>query len=96
MKMIKEEKVVIQKASIEDNENEGLMALLGQKVILFCANYIYSGKLIGVNRSCIKLEDAHIVFETGAFTDSKYKDAQKIAAEHYIQTSAIESFGVGK
>lgn len=28
---------------------EGLEALMGKKVTLFCANYFYSGKLVGVN-----------------------------------------------
>ena len=74
-------------------ENEGLNSLLGEYVLIFCFNYFYYGKLIGVNDSCIKLEDVYQVFETGAFNDSKFKDAQKFATEWYIQNSAIESYG---
>ena len=73
--------------------NEGLIALLNQEVLIFCFNYFYYGKLAGVNNTCIKLENVYQVFETGAFSDSKFKDAQKLASEWYIQLSAIESFG---
>jgi len=76
---------------------EGLESLLGKKVLLFCANYLYTGKLIGVNATCIKLQDASIVYETGPFTDKMYKDVQPLhVKEWYVQTSAIESFGEGK
>lgn len=79
-----------------DAKNEGLESLLGKKVILFCANYFYTGVLVGVNKTCVKLDDAAIVYETGPFTDSKYKDEQKIGGSHYVRVSAIESFGLGK
>jgi hypothetical protein len=76
---------------------EGLESLIGKKVTLFCANYFYTGKLIGVNQTCIKLADAAIVYETGPFTDKNYKDEQPLhSKEFYIQLSAIESFGVLK
>lgn len=76
---------------------EGFEALIGKKVALFCANYFYTGKLVGVNTTCVKLENAAIVYETGAFTDKNYKDEQPLGAkEFYVQTVAIESFGVLK
>lgn len=75
-------------------EGEGLLALLEQNITVFCGIYIYTGKLVGVNETCIKLEKASIVYETGAFTDSKFKDAQSLPNDWYIQLSAIESFGV--
>ena len=37
------------KKLITDVENEGLIKLMGQRVLLMCANYFYAGKLIGVN-----------------------------------------------
>jgi hypothetical protein len=84
------------KKLIED-ENEGLLALIGETVTLFCLNYIYAGKLVGVNQTCVKLENAHIVYETGAFNDKKFKDAQKLPqSELYVQVGAIESFGILK
>ena len=96
MKVFKEKKVVVQDAVVEEVEDEGLMSLLGEGVVLFCANFIYAGRLIGVNKTCVKLENAHIVFETGDFGAKQYKDAQRIGDEHYITTNAVESFGKGK
>lgn len=83
-------KVVTQ---ITEIEREGLLALIGKKVLVMCMNYFYTGELVGVNDTCIKLKDCHQVLETGAHTDSKFKDAQWIGDNWYIQTSAIESFG---
>lgn len=77
---------------VTEVEGEGLTALLGEKVILFCLNYIYTGKLVGVNASCVLLNDAAIVYETGAFNQTKFKDAQKLTHPHYVQTFSIESF----
>jgi hypothetical protein len=96
MKVLTEEKIIKVDQKIESVENEGLMALIGKTVTFFCANYIYAGKLVGVNQSCVKLENAHLVFETGSFSDSKFKDAQKLNKEFYLQIAAIESFGVLK
>ena len=84
------------KKIITEVEGEGLVALLGERVTLFCMNYIYTGKLAGVNETCVLLEDASIVYETGAFTEAKWKDAQSLPNKWYVQTSAIESFGVLK
>jgi hypothetical protein len=76
---------------------EGLDSLLGQNVLIFCLNYIYTGKLTGVNDSCILLEQPSIVYETGPWSDAKYKDVQRLHCDKwYVQRSAIESFGVGK
>jgi hypothetical protein len=77
-------------------QNEGLEALIGQTVTLFCLNYIYTGKLIGVNSSFVKLQDAAIVYETGAFDTKEWKDAQKLPHDWYVQTAAVESFGILK
>lgn len=82
--------------SVTEVEGEGLEGLLGERVTLFCLNYIYTGKLTGVNKSCVLLTDASIVYETGAFTDKSWKDAQKLPNDLYVQTGAIESFGIVK
>ena len=82
------------KMIVENNAAEGLEALLGEQVVLMCACYIYSGKLVGVNALDIKLEDASIVYETGAWLDAKWKDAQKLPTKfYYVRTSMIESYG---
>jgi hydroxyacyl-ACP dehydratase HTD2-like protein with hotdog domain len=71
---------------------EGLVALLGQRVTLFCLNYIYTGKLAGVNETCCILEDAAIVYETGAFSDPKWKDVQALPHPVYVMLRCVESF----
>jgi hypothetical protein len=89
MKRIKIEEV--------DSKTEGLDSLLGEKVMLFCANYIYAGVLSGVNDKFVKLDEACIVYETGAFTNATYKDAQSLGKDpHFVQTAFIESYRKGK
>jgi hypothetical protein len=78
---------------VTEVEGEGLEALLDKNVLIFCMSYIYTGKLIGVNKTCVLLEDARIVYETGSFDSNNFTDAQKLPYQHYIQTSSIESFG---
>jgi len=85
------------KKVIFEELNEGLESLLGEKVLLLCANYFYVGVLEGVNESCILLKDPAIVYETGPWTDKQYKDVQKLHVDKfYVQRSAIESFGISK
>ena len=79
--------------TVEEVEGEGLLALIGKNVLLFCLNYIYTGKLAGVNDTCVMLEEPRIVYETGSFVDKTFKDAQKLPAVLYVNTAAIESFG---
>jgi len=80
--------------TVTEVEGEGLQALLGQRVMIFCLNYIYAGTLEGVNTHDILLseKDAAIVYETGVFTDKSFSDAQKIGHPLYIRISAIESY----
>jgi hypothetical protein len=78
---------------ITEIEKEGLLALIGKKVLVLCMNYFYTGELVGVNDTCIKLKNCHQVMETGSHKDAHFKDAQWIGENWYIQTSAIESFG---
>ena len=86
-----------QVVTVTEVEGEGLEALLNQNVLLFGMNYIYAGKLVGVNDKFVKLENAQIVYETGAFTTKGYTDAQNLPGDAwYVQTSAIESYGLGK
>jgi len=80
--------------NIVEETGEGLVKLMGERVTLFCMNYIYEGKLIGVNTQDILLEDAGIVYETGSFSDSKFKDRQAVAKLMYVRTGAIESYAV--
>lgn len=81
------------KKLVQEIEGEGLEKLLGETVTLFCLNYFYNGKLIGVNESCVLLQDPKIIYETGVFSDKAWKDAQSMDIEElYVQKAAIESF----
>ena len=79
---------------VTEVEGEGLMKLLGQNVALFCLNYIYAGKLVGVNDDCVLLEGAHIVYETGKLADKAWQDAQPLPGPWYVAIGAIESYGL--
>lgn len=82
--------------NVTEVEGEGLLALLGERVTLFCLNYIYTGNLVGVNDTCVLLENAGIVYETGPLGDKDWKDCQSLPGPWYVQMSAIESFGLLK
>lgn len=82
------------KKIVTEVEGEGLMKLLGSNVCLCCLNYIYAGKLVGVNNDCVLLEDAQIVYETGPWGEKKWKDAQALPGPWYVAIGAIESYGL--
>jgi hypothetical protein len=85
------------KRIIESEEQSGLEALLGENVLLMCANYFYAGKLTGVNTDSVELTDPSIVYETGPWSDKTYKDVQKLHTKKwYVKIAAIESFGPSK
>ena len=81
------------KVIVEERNGEGLEAFLGKTITLFCGVYIYTGKVVGVNTTCIKLQDAKVVYETGGFDTKTWKDAQALPNEWYVSTQSIESFG---
>ena len=78
---------------VEEVSGEGLEKLLGERVTLFALNYIYTGKLMGVNASCVLLEYASIVYETGELNTKTWKDSQALPGAWYVQIGSIESFG---
>lgn len=81
---------------IVEVSDEGLEGLMGETVTLFCMNYFYTGKLVGVNESCVKLSKPSIVYDTGEWSAKDWADAQKLPGSIYVQTSSIEAFGVMK
>ena len=81
---------------IVEVSDEGLEGLLGETVTLLCINYFYTGRLVGVNDSCVKLEGPKIVYETGEWSSKSWKDAQALPGDIYVQVAAIEAFGVLK
>jgi len=77
--------------------DEGMEGLMGEVVTLLCMNYFYTGKLTGVNDSCVQLTNPSIVYETGSWADKDWSDAQSLPCEVlYVNTAAIESYGVLK
>lgn len=81
---------------VEEVEGEGLVGLMCQTVTLFCSAYIYTGKLVGVNDTFVKLEKAKIVYDTGALNTKTWSDAQELPGDWYVQLSSVESFGILK
>ena len=76
---------------------EGLESLLGEKFYCACLNYSYAGVLVGVNDVELKLSGASIVYETGEWNASKWKDAQALPTEFaYVRLDKIESYFVDK
>ena len=85
------------KRIVDDDNASGLEALLGEKVLLICANYFYSGKLTGVNKTFVELEDAGIVYETGSWAEKGYTNLEKFHTKKwFVETSFIESYGLSK
>ncbi len=84
------------KKLIDEVENEGLISLMGERVTFFGLNYIYTGKLVGVNETCVKLENAAIVYETGGFKEPSWKDAQELPHPVYVLLRCVESYMVLK
>ena len=82
--------------NVQEVEGEGLEALMGERVTLFCINYFYTGKLIGVNTDFVLLTDCGIIYETGPFTDKDWTDYQKLPHDIYVRIPMIESFGIVK
>ena len=81
------------KRLVEEVSGEGLEGLIGKTVALWCLNYIYWGKLVGVNNTDVKLENAKVVYETGSLLDANWKLSESLPGPHYIRVSAIESYG---
>lgn len=82
--------------TVQEVEKEGLEGLLGQRVTVWCMNYIYTGDLIGINTDCILLENAGIVYETGPLGTKDWQDMQPLPKPCYIMKRCIESFMVLK
>lgn len=82
--------------NVVETEENGFEELFGQEVTFFCMNYIYAGKLVGVNATHAQIESPKIVYETGDFKTDSWKDAQSLPSSLNIMLSSIEAFGVVK
>lgn len=70
-----------------------MKSLLGKYVVVWCLNYIYSGKLVEESEHEIKLDEAVVVYETGELGAKKFKDAQALPNSWYVRVNTIESYG---
>lgn len=79
-----------------ETEVDGLEKLLGEYVELYCLNYIYCGRLIGVNTEDVCLAECQIVYETGKLSDhSNYKFSESFnQEERFVMRASIESYGL--
>jgi hypothetical protein len=79
--------------NVVEVENEGLMSFMGERIFIVAQSYFYEGVLSGVNNTCVLLEDAYFVLESGDFTKNTITNAEKICnGKLYVQCSSIESF----
>jgi len=74
----------------------GLNSLVGQRITLFCMNYIYTGKLVELDENQVRLDDAGIVYDTGPLLDKKWTDMQDLPHPVYIRMNSVESYMVLK
>lgn len=77
-------------------KNIGLKEFLNKRVTIFGAVYIYTGDLVQIDDSYAKLENAAIVYETGAFNEKNWLDAQALPHPVYVRLSNIESIMILK
>lgn len=87
---------IIMKVLCKEVQDEGLISLLGQRVTFWCVDFIWTGKLVGVNDDCVKLEDCGIVFETGDFNNKTWARYEKLPKEFYLMKAGIVGFGLVK
>ena len=85
-------------ASLVEVPNSGLVSLIDKTITVYCSAYIYSGKLVGVNDTCIELSGTKIVYDTGSFSNKDWATAEKFPGDGqwFVQNSSIESFGILK
>jgi len=74
----------------------GVARYIGQPIILKCMNYFYYGTVVEVDAFCAVIEDCYAVFETGAFDDPNFKDAQRVGDRFNVALQSIEAFGPSK
>ena len=79
-----------------DTDDGGFEAVIGEKIVLFCGVYIYTGKLIGVNDDHVELGDPKLVYETGELSSGQWKDAQTLPSPWRVMKHGIESWGGSK
>jgi hypothetical protein len=79
--------------TVTEVEGEGLEAFLGKRIFIICESYFYAGTLTGINSTCVLLEDARFVFESGSFESKGIANSEKIpGGKCYVQKDHIEAY----
>lgn len=79
--------------TVTEVDGEGLEYFLGKRILVIAQSYFYAGTLSGINTTCILLEDARFVLESGSFEGKGLANAEKVkGGKIYVQKSAIEAF----
>jgi len=86
------QKIKDQLGELEIKEIENMEDLIGETYLFQCARYIYHGKVKAVNSDFITLEDAGVVFETGAYDNKEPEDRQKLPYDVKVMRQSIEAF----
>jgi hypothetical protein len=81
---------------IVETAEGGFEAMLGEKIVLFCGVYIYTGTLVGVNDDHLELQDPKLVYETGSLTNGEWQNAQKLPGIWRVMRGGVESWGTAK
>lgn len=85
------EVVTEEETSVVEAEG-GLLELLGKDVYCGCMNYAYAGKVTGVNEKFIELSAPKVIYETGPWNATSWKDAQALPTPKvFIAIAAIEN-----
>jgi len=77
---------------LEIKEVKDMEDLIGETYLFQCARYAYHGKVKAVNSTFVTLEDAGVVFETGAYDNKQPGDLQKLPYDAKVMRQSIESF----
>lgn len=81
--------------NVIESSGDGLEKLLGECVQVWCVNYIYAGRLVGVNTNDIVLEEAGVVYQTGKLGGKSFEVFEPCGVDElFIRTSAIESYSL--
>lgn len=79
--------------TVTEVDGEGLEAFLGKRIFIIAQSYFYAGDLSGINSSCVLLENAVFILESGDFAKKGFEYSEKIpGGKCYVQKSSIEAF----
>jgi hypothetical protein len=75
---------------------EGLESMIGFRVLLCCPSFFYEGVLVGINAEVARLDDPHIVYDTGADPNAYADRSPTFAPFRYVRIDAIEAFELSR